>query len=465
MAGLIPIGDLEAAGDLTTAANIRRADTQSQSAVDERIASQVGPLVADALDEDAGLHDTVALLAGTAVDEKVADLDLVEGSPLPRPAGVGISIPFADGTRSALEVDTRGFPTPEAAALHVEVEHSLMGEALGVETRTDIRIPGVRAIWAFEDDSIAMCLNSDGSLTAELPSPTPTVAAFVAYGDSTTEGADLDNKTADRWTTLLGAKIGHTVTNFGISGARGEEVAARIGGITVTATVTGGTVPASGTADLTNVQPDPWRMWDGAPSYQVEFLTDSEQHALGVASSSGATRRLAQAAGGSALTTARVETRAVVDRTPTLFLGIGINNKAQIEAGEMTVDDICALYAAITSVWKGRTIVWGVLDRGLSEDESTVWGQAIRKLEAWLAKTYGADYVPVRQYLASTQALVDALRFDPGFVPTSDDLAAQAAGAVPPCFRANPSTVHLGPLGHQLQARVFHRHMLLRGLI
>lgn len=459
--GMIPVGRLQVATPKSMALAIRQ-QTEAQAAVDERIQDVAADIIAS--------DETVVQAAADAAAAEIAARDLVEGKTVP--AGntnrVGVAVPFADGSRNALEVDDRGRPTPLSASLHVEVEAPLMGAVLGVETRTDINMPGVRALFAFEDDSIAGAWMEDGSFVAAgggwSPTP-PGGSGLVAYGDSTTEGADLSDRQNERWSKLLGDLIGTPITNRGVSGARAEEIAARLGGITITGTVTGGMVPASGAVTLTGLAPaDPWRAWDNAAAYSVIALTDAGQLIEGTLHSDPDGRYFTRAGAGSVTPTAMIETRAVVDVKQTLFLGIGINNKAQIEDGDMTVDELCALYTAVTSTWEGRMLIWGVLDRGLAEGPETVWGKAIRALEAWLEATYGVLYVPVRRYLASPQALTDALIFDPAFTPSADDLAAQAADTVPPCFRANAATVHLNALGHQLQARLIHRAMLMRGL-
>jgi hypothetical protein len=104
-------------------------------------------------------------------------------------------------------------------------------------------------------------------------------------------------------------------------------------------------------------------------------------------------------------------------------------------------------------------MVWGMLDRGLTEAPGTTRGDYIADLESWLGQEYGTDFVPVRQYLSSQQALDDAAIVSPGFTPTSNDLACVAAGGVPPSFRIGPGSAHLNNLGHRLQARIFYRHM------
>ena len=133
-------------------------------------------------------------------------------------------------------------------------------------------------------------------------------------------------------------------------------------------------------------------------------------------------------------------------------------------AGTQKLADVQGWYRVLTTGWLGPLLIWGLLDRGPSEQAGTVIGDFIRALEAWLQATYGVAFAPLRKYLASPQALEDAKIFNPGFVPSSDDLAAQAVDTVPAAFRSSPGSVHLNALGHQLQSRFFYRHLILRGL-
>ncbi len=405
--------------------------------------------------------------ATTAVVKAVADLELVQAGVLSRRDELGIALAFEDGSRSALEVDTSGRPTSLAARLHVEAEAELMGAALGVETRTDIALDNVAALWVFEDDSIAATMYTDGSSTFGGGAP-PAVSVWpaVAVGDSTTAGADLVNPAADRWSTLLSSLVGHPITNRGLSGSRAEEITARLTSLTISGVVDGGVIPASGQVAISGLDIDPWRAGNAAP-YEVDALTDDGQRVRGVLSRVTASDRMfTLTEPGEAIPTDRLELRATAtDRRQLLFLGQGINNEPQITAGAQTIDQVLSWYRAATTGWLGPLVIWGMLDRGPVEGVGTPHGTIIHAVNTWIAQQYGEAFCDVRSYLASPQALEDATRFDPGFVPTEYDLGAQAVGTCPPSFRVTFQTVHLNPLGHQLQARFMHRHLLMRGLI
>ena len=73
MSGMISAGDLESASDLTTGALIDRGQSASQLAVDRRVQTQVGPLVAEAISQDATLTQAaIDAMSSAAVIADVA---------------------------------------------------------------------------------------------------------------------------------------------------------------------------------------------------------------------------------------------------------------------------------------------------------------------------------------------------------------------------------------------------------
>lgn len=67
MAGIIPIGELTAASDLTTGALVDRSLSRSQQAVDRRVNAAVVPLVAQAIADD----PTIIQAALDAIDNAI----------------------------------------------------------------------------------------------------------------------------------------------------------------------------------------------------------------------------------------------------------------------------------------------------------------------------------------------------------------------------------------------------------
>lgn len=323
-----------------------------------------------------------------------------------------------------------------------------------------------------------------GAITLLSSASSGAITAAAVYGDSTTWGADLDYPNQDatvtaakRWSTLLGADLGIAISNQGSSGQTAQEIAARLGAVPVTASVTGGAIPASGPVALTGLSIEPYRggnIFSGA----WEAVTLDGTAVRGTLARSGSTYNFTRSAAGAAIPATTpinlVCTSGRADWGKLVFIGAGINNEPGNSETDATViknklDAVKAHYRAMTSVLTGPFVVWGMLDRGVGEAAGTVNGTFVRNIEQWLAETYGARYAPLRQYLASQRALDDAAILQPGFVPTATDLADVAAGTVPRSFRALSSngTVHLGELGHKLQARFLRlwvRSLVLRYL-
>lgn len=398
----------------------RLSPDQLNATIETEVALTVPPVVIATLSDDPSVAQEAANLAQS-------DAGLVRGStPVTASGQPAVSVPFLDGTRNALEVDEWGKPTPLSAELHVEAEWPL------VEPKVLDLIQNSAASWY------------------------PAVAA----GDSTTEGADLEDRTNDRWTTLLSQRIGQTITNRGYSGARTEEIVALRGGLTVSGTPTGGVMPASGNITVLDLDINPFR--SAGPTVPAIALCDDGTIIPGTFKAGAVFTRTTS---GPAVPTGRVQIRMIpAEESRLLFLGAGVNNEPLIEAETQTVDQVKAWYRALTSRWHGPMVIWGLLDRGYYEAPGTVKGDYIAEMERWLAVEYGDAYAPFRQYLASSQSFADALLIDSTFTATSGDEQDLSAGTVPRSFRANTG-VHLNPLGHQLQARFFHRHMILRGLI
>lgn len=281
----------------------------------------------------------------------------------------------------------------------------------------------------------------------------------AAYGDSTTEGDGVDP--ADRWTTLLSEQTLWPIENYGANGALSEEIAARWGSVTPVGAPVGGFIPASMPVVL-DLDINPIRSGLVDPTLTVDVRAGGSVVRGELSRSDGDDCTFTRATPGAAIPTERVEVRAVVPehrRLGLLLVGMGINNEAALDSGKQTLDQIKGWYLGMTDLHRGRLIVWGMLDRGLSEAPGTKRGDYIAELEAWLSQQYGSDFLPVRQYLSSEQALVDAASLDPAFEPTSADLESVSAGSEPPSFRIGAGSVHLNELGHRLVAQLFFRHL------
>ena len=289
----------------------------------------------------------------------------------------------------------------------------------------------------------------------------------VAYGDSTTYGDELNGAgagwEASRWTALLPLEpglAGLQVWNRGANGQIAAQITARAGGIFPTVTVTGGVIPASGPVELTGPSVALFLTNYVEPDATYDLMTDDGTRIRGVLKTNSAAFTFTRLSDGPAKQAATADLISITGRDDLAmhaFVGMGVNDEPA--SGKNTpIDEVKSYYRSFTAACKGGFTVWGMLDRGVSEqaDNKTM----ILAIEAWLRLEYGAHYCPVRPYLSSARALADAALVQPGFVATANDLAAVAAGWTPPSFRF--SGVHLNALGHKMQARFMARYLRAR---
>ena len=335
------------------------------------------------------------------------------------------------------------------------------------ETRTDLAEGTARVIFAYEDDSVAGVINDDGTgLGGEAKSMFPA----VARGSSLTAGADIPDPAVNRWQTLLSALIGKSIDNSGLSGSMVEEIGFHAGAHSVTAT-SDVAFPSAGAIALAaaSFDVDPWRAGSNAAvqTADVVAVTPAGLVMSGtLARTSGTVRTFTRTDGGPAAPAGKVTFRARPTGQPgqLLILDTIANNTDETVAGLQTLAQLKAWTREITTHHDGPVALWGLLDRGLPEAPGTDVGNLILAYEEWCATEYGNAWYPVRRYLASEQALTDALIFDPAFVPTALDHQTVAAGAVPPSFRASENSIHQSLIAHKLQALYIAREFALRGV-
>jgi hypothetical protein len=293
---------------------------------------------------------------------------------------------------------------------------------------------------------------------------------FAAYGDSTTYGADLVDPETDRWTTLLSAMMGVPIVNRGVSGQEVEEIAARLGAIPVVSSgVSGGTLGAY-PAKTALIDFDVNILAGSLTSFGRLVTVDGDviHGRLNRSDALGYDQLLFRQleSGTTDIDIAgSVEFHAYEEGLPHRSMDVlfasGVNDENQVVDGEQTVSSVIDYVSRTFTACRGQAFYWGMLDRGINEVAGTVKGDMILEVNAWAAKHFGARFIDVRGYLSSARALADAQVIDATYTPTTDDNTAVAAGVTPPSFRANSGTVHLGPLGHKLQARMMYRHLRL----
>lgn len=370
---------------------------------------------------------------------------------------IAIAVRFKNDARTWMEAGQDGLPTSHASnviqgVVGVKPVASDSGVALAMQSVSGQFLSGFRA----SGEPIFL-------------GPVPYVASgYTAFGDSTTFGDGLTSTHSERWTTLLGARLGVHIENRGVNGAKSGDIASRYGALSPVMTVSGGSIPASGSVTLNAIDLNPTR---GAPAFPVEILCEGGERISGtLLPSNFASATFTRYTAGTAVNTTRVRIISRMSeqsRRRVLFCGMGVNDEADIVAGTVKTSAIKSFYRSISiaqAAAKARLVVWGMLDRGLGEAPGTPIGNFIVEIEQFLLEEFGANFAPVRQFLSSSYGLTIAARLQPSFVPTLADSDAIAAGVTPPSYRVGGTSVHLNPLGHQLQAWFFHQYLITRGM-
>jgi hypothetical protein len=278
--------------------------------------------------------------------------------------------------------------------------------------------------------------------TAPSASDPNALAQVAAWGDS------LTASTGTNWPgTTLATRLGIPVSNMGVSGMGTMDIALRQGGLKPLITVSGNSIPASGPVTVTAISPSTgWRV-NGTGSFTrtgtLAGVVGTLSHDL-VADTWTFTR-----------------TTAAVSATPcpagSEFVGTSLlaNHERMISifwTGRNSLDALsripeatAAMVGVLTTSPK-RFLVLSMTNTS-SEIQGSTNLTNILAMNAGLASAYPSNYLDIRSYLASSQALTDA-----GISPTPQDTTDLSNNVIPTSLR-NDST-HLNAAGY---ARVAHK--------
>lgn len=284
------------------------------------------------------------------------------------------------------------------------------------------------------------------------------ITNILAFGDSTTQGADLPNMIDDRWTTLLQEKIGISVTNYGFSGARAEEITFWQGGIFLEATLNNVTIPANGTqvAVTYDGEFNPFRATT-VPALDVYCVLQDGTFVEGNLSRLGGFMQN----GNNEINTTNGKIRFVAKNlnqysksNNLMIVSFGANNTSLINNGTQSIEQLKRWYSDFAKKHK-NVLIWSQNIRSAGELSICL------EIEDYLEKEFGRKFCNMRKYLASTKALSDAEVIESGFVRTEADTTAVTNGLIPPSFKFSTSSAHLNELGHNLQANFLYSHIAL----
>jgi len=252
---------------------------------------------------------------------------------------------------------------------------------------------------------------------------------WAALGDSLTAGT---GGSGTNYPGVLGGLIGKTIRNLGVGGEISTQIANRAGAVAATATVTGGSIPASGVVSVTTST--------GVPSAQGGDLSGSLNGVHGTFHVGGTfTRHEAGSAVPAAGSVPVTFDLGGALPGSSFLIWAGHNNYADPTT---VLADIAAMVAVCTT---GKYVIIGVHNGGFTTEYlGGVGYNQIVFLNQQLAAIYGDRFFDVRRYL------IDHGLADAGITPTTQDTADIANDTVPTSLRYDG--VHLLAPGYTIVA-------------
>ncbi|MDR3547797.1 MAG: tail fiber domain-containing protein [Candidatus Pacebacteria bacterium] len=254
---------------------------------------------------------------------------------------------------------------------------------------------------------------------------------ITAWGDSLTAGKE-DGTTVSYPNQLQADLPGTVVTTEGVGGNTSTQIGIRQGGVTTTATISGGQIPASGGVTVTfptGYEP----VTTSGPSTGVSGTIAG---VYGTVTLSASVYTFTRATAGTAVTVSSapfiVNTGSL--NNGTVIIWAGRNN---LQYPTQVESDIAAMVASLPS--PKRYLIMSVLN-GEGEGPGTLAYSDIMSINASLAATYPNNYIDVRTYLVS--------QYNPSL---SQDVTDYASDTPPNSLRFD--AIHLNAAGYTLVAQ------------
>lgn len=290
-------------------------------------------------------------------------------------------------------------------------------------------------------------------------------ARIVVHGES---------HAARPWTGMLATLTGGTVDNRAIGGMSGDMVALRQGGLVAFFAVTGGSIPASGPATLTQVSTLAWRINVDFTMPAVAVCDDGTEVA-GVLSRPTNTVDNGQwtftrTATGSVISTARVQVRSTdldtyAEHLPIVLFGRNdwelIVNGVGVPGGDPISTAITATASIVESlqVSSPRVLLLGTINDQTYVRGTSGW-QFVNDYLAELWRCWPdfalAPGSTLRDYIVSAKALTDA-----GLTPTAADTANMLNDAPAPQIMAD--VTHWSDAIHPGVAQFVYNALMQKG--
>ncbi|ADD80893.1 tail fiber protein [Rhodococcus phage ReqiPepy6] len=254
---------------------------------------------------------------------------------------------------------------------------------------------------------------------------------WVAWGDSLTYSSGA------QWEKEIERLLGIRVVDRGVSGERAEAIAYRQGGLTAQVTVVGGSIPASGTVEIT-IAGTPFRpnQYESAGAHRGSL---AGVHGEILPRAVDTDPMLFQRTTPGDAVSVSGATPWVSDDAETYrdwgnIIWVGRNSLATDvsktdPANSAAARSVAAMVANIKSRTK-RFIIFPVTN-GLNEGTGTDTYDRVRAHEDYLAATYPDNFLNIRR------ALIDDGLEMAGITPTAQDLADVAADTIPASLRSD----------------------------
>jgi len=268
---------------------------------------------------------------------------------------------------------------------------------------------------------------------------------IACFGDSMTEGT---GGSGTSYPGTLQTLTSVPVSNYGTMAQMSTEVALRTGGLDVFVTVTGDTIPASGSVAVTAVLPTgTWRS-----DYAWTFSGSLAGIPGTLSKAVGNTWTFTRAAAGTA-TACPPESRWQSARTPAPLVG------RIYWAGRNNPDVVINARDARAVVTAARRVNAPILVMSVCNDSSETVGTAgyntIAAVNTELEKVAGSDYFDLRGWLIR-RGLAEA-----GITPTTQDNTDITNDVIPSSLRSDPT--HLNAAGYAAVGRRLYRLLTDKG--
>jgi len=337
--------------------------------------------------------------------------------------------------------------------------------------------------WAFvigTDGGGAVGFKSDGSVvgsfdagsfdlstasynTAATSKPLLSDSLLVGFGDSTMEGAGASSSSS-AWRSLVASELGVTLVNMGIGSQLAEQIAARLGVVETTLSVSGGSIPSSGLVSVTVISPS--LLFNGSSSSTRTIDGKIGTAPVRITRTTGNTYNIEQIGGTGSLAVADgsvfVPDNAMTYRDSTLILCAGTNDRSLGDPAA-TADTIISIVNFIRPYFK-RVLVIGPRAAGSyggSDTTREVAGDVefdtIVAIKSILSAVLGDAFVDVPQFMIDHGLTIA------GISPTAQDLLDIADSIIPESLRAD--SLHSNNNGHIVEAWLIQRILTARSFV